>query len=361
MSTKAPLRRAATTVAACAATVMLAGCSVGLDRVPLPSPSLGAQSFSVYAVFSNALNLPAKAKVRLHGADIGEIESITAQDFTARVAMRIRSDVPLPAASTAELRSATPLGDLFVQIQPPGGETSVLLRDGDTIALSSTAAAPTVEEVLNSMAVLINGGAIRNLTTDINGLGQAVGGRGQKLAALLAQTNDLLSRMSARSRQLDAALRSTTQLAADLAARHSTLDAALAAGAPAMAAISENASALADLAHNVARITGQLSRFPSLQGTDSRSLIADLNRLSASFNDISTDPDLSLTALNRVISVLIKATNSTALHGTLEVSQLALVPWPDVNYPGDPGFHGPDGTDWHQMIGSLRNIYGPGR
>ncbi len=100
-----------------------------------------------------------------------------------------------------------------------------------------------------------------------------------------------------------------------------------------------------------------------------RSLIADLNRLSASFNDISTDPDLSLTALNRVISVLIKATNSTALHGTLEVSQLALVPWPDVNYPGDPGFHGPDGTDWHQMIGSLRyawnqllgNIYGPGR
>lgn len=364
------LLRAAYTTGACAGVVLLTSCSAGLDRVPLPSPGLGGQSYSLVAVFSNALNLPAKAKVRLHGADIGEVESIAAQDFTAQVSMQIRSDVALPAGSTAELRSATPLGDIFVQIQPKGTDSpTTTLRDGDVIPLKATAAAPTVEEVLNSMAILVNGGAIRSLTTNINGLGHAVGGRGDKLAGLIAQTNDLLARMTARSQQLDATLRSASALAADISARHTTLEAALAAGAPAMAAIAQNTTALADLADNVARITGQLARFPSLQDTDTRSAISDLNRLSASFNDIAVDPNLSLTALNRMLAILVKSTNSTALHGTLEVSQLALVPWPDMNYPGDIGFHGPDGTDWHQMIGSLRyswnmllgNLYGPGR
>jgi hypothetical protein len=40
-----------------------------------------------------------------------------------------------------------------------------------------------------------------------------------------------------------------------------------------------------------------------------------------------------------------------------------------MNYPGDPEFHGPDGTDYHAMIGSLRyqwnlllnKAFGPGR
>ena len=39
----------------------------------------GGQSYALTAVFSDALNLPAKAKVKLYGADIGEVESIRAQ------------------------------------------------------------------------------------------------------------------------------------------------------------------------------------------------------------------------------------------------------------------------------------------
>ena len=133
--------------------------------------------------------------------------------------------------------------------------------------------------------------------------------------------------------------------------------------------LADNTAQIADLVTGVSHITAQLSRFPSLQGTDTRSLIADLNQLSARFNDISTDPNLSLTALNRLIPIVMKSTNSAAIHGTGEVWQLALGSLPDMNYPGDPMFHGPDGTDWHAMIGSLRyewnllldKIYGPNR
>ncbi|MGB8406112.1 MAG: MlaD family protein [Mycobacterium sp.] len=360
---------AARAMTAGALAVLLAGCGIGLDSVPLPSPGAGGPTYHLTAVFSNALNLPAKAKVRLFGADIGEVTTIHAKNFTARVVLQIKSDVALRAGSSVELRSATPLGDVFVQVRPSADRQARMLHDGDEIPLGSTAAAPTVEELLNSLALLVNGGAVRALTTDINGAGRAVGGRGQKLAELISETTTFLSRMTTRSQQLDATLRSTARMAAEMAAHRDTLDAALSSGAPALTTIAENTTRVADEVDTIARITLQLSRFPSLQATDTRSSVADLNRLSAVFNDISVDPNLSLTAFNQLLAILIKSTNSTSAHALLEVAQLALVPLPDKNYPGDNGFHGPDGTDWHAMIGGLRyewntllsKIYGPNR
>src|SRR4026207_1467558 len=101
-----------------AALLRVAGGGTGLESLPLPAPGLTANSITVTAVFSNALNLPAKAKVKLNGADIGEVESTHARNFTARVTMRIRSDVPVRVGTTAQLRSATPLGDVFVALKP---------------------------------------------------------------------------------------------------------------------------------------------------------------------------------------------------------------------------------------------------
>ncbi|MFV0495302.1 MlaD family protein [Mycobacterium sp.] len=348
---------------------VLAGCGVDLSLLPLPAPGGSGKTYGLTAVFSNALNLPSKAKVRLLGADVGEVESIHAKDFTAHVYMLVRANVPLHQGATAELRQATPLGDVFLQIRPSPNQDAPLLRDGDTIGLKSTSAAPSIEDLLSSLALLVNGGAARHLMQIANGAGRAVGGRGEKLRELMDGTKAVLSKLTARSTQLDTSLRRTSELAATMAARRQTLDESLVAAAPAMSVIADNTTRIADLADGVARITNQLSKFPSIQGTDSRSTMADINRLAGSFNDIAVDPDLSLYPFNRAIGVILRSFSSNALHGVGEVSKLSLVPWPDLNYPGDPGFHWPDGTDWHLMIGSIRyewnllldKIYGPAR
>ena len=70
-------------------------------------------------MFSNALNLPANAKVRLAGADVGELDSMVARNYTAVTTLRVMDGVQLPRGGTAELRSATPLGDVFVALKPP--------------------------------------------------------------------------------------------------------------------------------------------------------------------------------------------------------------------------------------------------
>ncbi|MEZ0364063.1 MCE family protein [Mycobacterium sp. pUA109] len=346
--------RAARGVVAAGLAGLLAGCAAGLDALPLPSPGASGKTYALTAVFSDALNLPEQAKVKLLGADIGEVHAIRAHDFTAQVDMRIRSDVPLRVGATAELRSATLIGDVFVSIKPSASPDAPLLHNGDTIPLKSTAAAPTVEDVLNSMAMLVNGGTIRYLVNSINGAGVALGGRGEKVGLLLDQTSGLLSKMNGRSEQLDAALRRTSDLSAVMAGRSKTLSDSLEAGGPAMAVIAENSTRIADLVATTARITRQLSRFPSIAGTDSRSTVADLNRLAGTFNDIAVDPNLSLFSLNRLIGILMKAFASTSVHVEVTLDQLALGPWPDINYPGDPGFHWSDGTDWHQLVESLR-------
>ncbi len=148
----------------------------GLDSLPLPAPNMGSQSYKLTARFANALNLPAKAKVRLGGADVGEVESMDAVDYVAVVQLRIREGVRLPVGTTAQLRTATPLGDVFVAVTPPATPSGQLLKDGGTLDLDNTSSAATVEGVLASAAVLVNGGVIRNLTHVVNGLGKSSGG-----------------------------------------------------------------------------------------------------------------------------------------------------------------------------------------
>ncbi|MED5810828.1 MCE family protein [Mycolicibacterium sp. 050232] len=349
--------------------VLLAGCGTGLEDLPLPAPGQVRSAITVTAEFANAMNLPAKAKVKLNGADIGEVEQIVAQDFAARVTMRIDASVPLYTDATAELRSATPLGDIFVAVHQSVDrvEGARRLEDGDGIPLTATTSAATVEDVLSSAALLVNGGAVRQFVTVVNGAGDAIGGRGEKVAKLLSDSNTLISRLTSRSDQIDQALRNTSDLAATLASRRSTLDNALQSAAPAMDVIRENTTQLADLADRISRITAQLNRFPSMQGTDARSMIADLNTLAAEFNTMATDPWVNVNTWNRVIAMLNKIASGPNIHAVADVSQLALGALPDMNYPGDPMFHGADGTDWHAMIGSLRyswnlllsNTYGP--
>lgn len=336
-------------------TLISAGCAApGLDSVPLPAPSLGDQSFTVTAKFANALNLPAKAKVRLGGADIGEVESMRAEDYTAVVALRVRQGVRLPVGSTAELRTATPLGDVFVAIKPPPGPApgTPLLKDGDTLGLESTAAAATVEDVLSSVAVLVNGGAVRNLAKVVNGFGTAAGGNGAVLRDLVNQSNQALATLDRRSDQIKGALADLSKLAATLNARQQSLDDLLDAAAPAVGAV--DAAQLASTIEDIGRISGQLAKLPSVQGTDTRGIIADLNTLSRAFNDVVQSPDTRMASINRWLPILIKQTSGTAISADINVAKLALGNMPDIGYLGDTEFHGPKRADWDYLVGSFK-------
>ncbi|WP_083138222.1 MlaD family protein [Mycobacterium alsense] len=350
-----PNRAALAVVAAAATTCLATSCSAGLDSLPLPAPTAGTDTYPLTATFANALNLPAKAKVRVSGADVGEVESMTAENYTAVVTMRIDSAVRIPVGTTAELRSATPLGDVFVSLKPPavGAPGGAVLRAGDRIPLQSTKSAATIEEVLSTSSLLVNGGAVRNLTKIVNGLGAALGGKGEKLGNLLDESNRLLGNLSARSVAIKRALTQTGDLAGTLAAQQRAIDDAIAAAGPAMGTIAANTNHIIDLIVQVNRITLQLVKFPSVRGVQSRSMMADLNRLSAELNDAANNPGASLPALNSMLGPMLKLTNATSAHVDIDLQDVAIGAFADLHHPADPGSRGPNWTDFRNFVGSL--------
>ncbi|MFF2554027.1 MlaD family protein [Nocardia sp. NPDC058058] len=352
------------------ALALLTGCAVTVEDLPLPAPGLSGPGYHLRAVFSNALNLPSRAKVRVGGADVGEVESMRAQDYTAVVTLRVLNSVRLPTGTRAELRSATPLGDLFVSLVPPaGGDSGATLRDGDTIELAATRAAATVEDVLASTTLLVNGGVIRNLTRVLNGMGDAMGDGGNRLTALIHDSRDLLATLATRSEDIRGALIRTADLADALGARRTAIDDILRSAAPALSVIAGNTSQIVGVADRLAAITRQLERFPSIQGTDTRSVIHDMNVLARAFNESAVDPRVTLANLLRVLPPTLKFFSANAAHADVELRQVVLGPVDDPAHLADPAFRAPEPADWQNLIGSLTfvltqlgaRVLGPGR
>lgn len=357
----------ATTLVA-AATV---GCSAGVEQLPLPAPGLSGPTYQIDAEFSNALNLPDRAKVRVGGADVGEVVGMSAKDYTAVVQMRILDGIHLPKGTTAELRSATPLGDVFVALTPPAPESAVtaLLTDGDRIGQQSTTAAATVEQVLATTSLIVNGGVIRNLTRVLNGVGGALGRDGEGLTSLIHESRALVSTMADRSEEIRSMLDQTAKLADELNARRDTINEVLDTATPALLTLADNTSAIVDLVNEIGAVTAQLQKFPAIQGTDARSWIHDLNTLSAAFNDASTDPRVTMANFLRFLPAALKLFGSNAAAADVDLQQIAIGHMPDMNHYADPGFTGPKMANWDNMVGSIRfvltqlgdRVWGPGR
>lgn len=350
------MRRA---VAAAAVALVGSGCATsGLGSLPLPAPGIGSGGYVITAVFENALNLPGHAKVKLAGADIGLLESMVARNYTAVTTLRIMAGARIPVGSTAELRSATPLGDVFVAIKPPVpvDPHAPLLKSGDTIGLESTAAAATVESVLSSAALLVNGGAVRNFTGLVNGAGKATGDQGRAFGNLISQSTELMVKLNARSGEIEQALSQTARLADRLDAKSAAITELLAAAAPATDALAANTSQLADMIDTLGATTRQLSKFPSIAGTDDsgHSFIKDANAIAASWNELSTDPNTSLAALNRMMAPLIKSMTGSAISVSTSLDRLVWGSMPDAGFKGDPAFHGPKRYDWAKLAGSIK-------
>jgi len=350
-------RRVAALLAAVCLTVTSCA-SEGLASLPLPAPGAGPGGYTLTAIFSNALNLPANAKVKLAGADVGQLESMVARNYTAVTTLRIMDGVQLPKGSTAELRSATPLGDVFIAVKPPSPVEpgAPLLQDGDTIELDATTAAATVESVLSSAAILVNGGAVRNFTNIVNGLGKATGNQGQAFGTLISKTNNTLGTLNARSDQIATAMTETSRLVDAIEAKNQMLSDVLVQARPATDTLAVHTNQIADLVVQAGDVSDQLRKFPSVAGTDTsgRSVIADANEVARAWNDVALTPDATLYALNRLMPPFVKSTTSNAIAVNASVDRLVLGSIPDIGFAGDPGFHGPKRYNWHQLVGSVQ-------
>ena len=233
--TKRTIRSVAASAAAAGVLLAATGCSTTMRDLPIPGTGVSGDKIEIKAKFDEALNLAEGAPVKVNGVDSGKVTSITIDDYTAVVAMDVRTDAKIHEGATARLRYTTPLGELFVDVTNPAeGEE---LKDGATLTLKETATAPTVEDALSEASLLVNGGGLDQLQTITEELNTAMGGNEDDMRLLLNQASTFLTQASATTSSIDTVLTSLNSLSGTLSDRQDIINRAMREIRPAAAVL----------------------------------------------------------------------------------------------------------------------------
>jgi phospholipid/cholesterol/gamma-HCH transport system substrate-binding protein len=322
---------------------VLSGCAVSAADLPIPGGGVEGPTYQLTAVFADALNLPDGAHVKLNGDDIGRVRRIEARDYTARVVMAVRQDVSLPRGSTAELRQATPLGEVFVAINPPATPPpGPPLRDGDVIELPATQAAASVEDLLAALSMVVNGGGLAQTQTIAAELNAATTGRAGQIAHLLSQTTTTLATLNARTQDIDRILAASQRLTDTLVARRDSVDTAFADLTPAIRVLADETDRFVGTLHAAGRLSRTGDHLLDETNPQLRSLVRDLGPVLDGFADIGPNLGPSLRQIigfGRVIEAVTKG-ESLATNADIVLVPLIAVPGPGdriggVNDPVD--------------------------
>jgi virulence factor Mce-like protein len=332
-------------LAALSVAPLAAGCGVSAADLPLPATGAGGPTYRLTAVFADALNLPDGAHVTLNGDEIGRVQEITTRDYTARVEMAVRTDITLPAGTTAELRQATPLGEVFVALHPPATAAPATarpaaLRDGDTIGLVDTEASATVEDLLSSLSALVNGGGLAQVQTIVAELNTATDGRAPQIAHLLGQTGDTLATLNARTQDIDRVLAASERLSTTLRARRGSIDTAFDDLTPGISELAGQTDRLTTAVRAAGKLSDTGNQVIGRSGHDIRSVARDIGPVLQGFAD--TRPFLG-TSLRDIVTfgkIFEKFTEGESAAAGAELTLLPLValPGPGDRLPGPNDF-----------------------
>jgi phospholipid/cholesterol/gamma-HCH transport system substrate-binding protein len=209
--------RALCTLLATVAITLTASCSLDPTRLPVPGAYTPRHTYDVRIEFASVLNLPARAKVDSGGVQIGVLDRVQLEGTTAVTYVEIAGDTKLPVNTRAELRQATPLGDIYIALLPPDDRSGPILRNGDTIPLRNTAPADNVEDLLRSMSNLVAGGAIGTLQTTVVNVNKAFPQDPAELTRMQHTVAGVLNDLAANQDTIDSILSGMGRITASFA------------------------------------------------------------------------------------------------------------------------------------------------
>ncbi|GAB10141.1 Mce family protein [Gordonia araii NBRC 100433] len=319
--------RAALTVGV-AVTLALSGCSrlpgLTVEQIPLPAPGGIGDSIEVRTSFDNALNLPSHAKVKLYGTDVGVVTKIQARDYRAIVTMQVSKDAKLPLNTGAELRQATPLGDVFVALKPPTDGAGALVADGGQLQ-GDTSAAATVEDLLVTAAATVDGGSLGSLQTIITELSAAVGTTPEDhrdLVGVLRGFTTAIYRLNANAAEVDKSMAVTRSLTAQLSDGRPQLQAAIAKLPAAVNAVNSQMSMILATIDKTNKVTAATNDFLNTNEQNTIEFVESLSVALAGLQDATNTLGPLVDNLHLLLPKWAKSTQSSAASVSARVYYL---------------------------------------
>lgn len=294
---RALARRAAL---AAALVTLTAGCSTTMRDLPIPGTGVSGDTIEVKAQFEDALNLAVGAPVKVNGVDMGKVDRIEVDDFTAEASLTLEADAGLREGARARLRYTTPLGELFVDVTNPAEGAE--LGDGAVLEIADTDTAPSVEDALAQASLLINGGGLEQLQTVTEELNTALDGNEGDYRALLRKASTFLTEANQATQSIDLVLTSLNSLSTTLSDREETINRAVRQITPAAKVLRENTPDFTALLAEIEKFTGAANETVTATRTQLLNLLKEVEPVLAEFARNSGTFDESLQALIRAAS-----------------------------------------------------------
>jgi len=156
-----------------------------LYYVRLPQ-QFGIGRYDLTVELTNAGGLYPQAMVTYRGVEVGKVTDVDlGPDGAVLAHLQIDDGVELPSNSTVEVRSASVIGEQYVNFVPPADTAGDHLEDGATIPADRTVLPTTTTTLLSSVDALLASIPIRDLRTVVNELGLALDGAGDDLGRFI--------------------------------------------------------------------------------------------------------------------------------------------------------------------------------
>lgn len=276
--------------------LLVSGCGqAGLYGAPLPGGAeLGDHPYRVTAEFADVLDLVPRASVRRGDVPVGRVERITLKPdgSVALVELTVNGDVQLPANARAELRTASLLGEKFVQLSGPtdgpDGPPQGVLRDGAVLPLTHTRRYPEVEEVLGALSLLLNGGGLAQLRDVVREVNAATSGNEPQLRSLLTRLELVTGQLDSQRASIVRAIDGLGRLSTSLSGQTANIATALDQLGPGIEVIEQQRTQLVDMLRALDRLSGVAVHTVN-RGRDD--LLADLRALTPTLRQLAEAGD----------------------------------------------------------------------
>jgi phospholipid/cholesterol/gamma-HCH transport system substrate-binding protein len=336
--------------AAVLSTLALSGCEA--YDLPLPgSPVDADHAIEVTAEFRDVLSLVPRSPVQVNDVTVGEVVDVTRDGWHAEVRMRVQDDVKLPSNVVAGIRQTSLLGEKYVILEPaPGEPAHGRLSDGDHIPLEHTGRNPELEEVLGSLAFLLNGGGlgqIKTITTEVN---KIFDGRQDRVRHVLGELETLVRGLDQQKGDIIHAMESMNSLASTLNREKDTVTAAIDSFGPAVKVLADQHQQLMTMLKALDRLGVVGTR---VIGATKDDLLASLRHLQPVLRQIANVDDQLPQALGLLISFPFPIESNDIVHGDYANTSIVFSMDLDNLYKNNAGGGGPTLPDLSDICKKL--------
>lgn len=278
--------------------LLLTGCGVGIQDLPL-GRSADGDAYRVTLQIATADGLVNGADVRLAQRVIGRVAQLHTDTVGAAVTLSLESAVELPRNIEAAVEIPTTLGSPYIRLIQPQQPEGAALAAGDVIVESRTEIGPKVETALAALGAVLGGSGLDQLDGIVRELNIAFDGRSDRVRDLTATLTDLMRTAADHEDDLARALALAQDVSAHYLARRDVLDNYLDSLPPVVDMLVQQRDAIASLISSTARLATQtnalLARMPAgpdaLVG-DAADVVAAMDafndRIGATLTNVST-------------------------------------------------------------------------